>query len=95
MRMTVKDQSVLQKRAAAGFILRLAGARSAWTICPWADCQRRAGRKAPGLGGGSQPTCKSIFWAQDAQLAGFCRHLFGYGFLAEKSIFSFQFATNL
>ena len=71
MRMSVKGQSVFQKRAAAGSILRLAGARSARTICPWADCQRRAGRQAPDLGGVSHPTSKSIFWAQDAQLAGF------------------------
>ena len=46
-----KDHSVLQKRAAAGSILRSVGAQSARTICPWADCQRRAGRKAPDLGG--------------------------------------------
>lgn len=48
IRTSVKDQSVLQKRAAAGAILR-----------------------SMGLGGGSHPTSKSIFWAQDAQLAGF------------------------
>ena len=48
MRTSDKVQSVLQKGAAAGSILRLTGA--------W---------------GRSQPTSKSIFWAQDAQLAGF------------------------
>ena len=46
MRMSVKCQSVLQKRAAAESILRSMGA---WGV--------------------SQPTSKSIFWAQDAQLA--------------------------
>ena len=61
MRMTVKDQSVLQKRAAAGFILRLAGARSAWTICPWADCQRRAGRKARTLGAEANQHAQASF----------------------------------
>ena len=70
IRTSVKDQSVLQKRAAAGAILR-----------------------SMGLGGGIHPTSKSIFWAQDAQLAGFCQYSFRYGYIVEKSLFfSFRFA---
>ena len=47
MRMTVKDQSVLQKRAAAGFILRLTGA---WGRQPSNKQKHLLGPRCPACG---------------------------------------------